>query len=550
VVYYDSNVSGPSSCTLIDYNLTGYTLVSGTCNSGFNSVTGDCNGVRSNVEVRAEWELANTAPTEPGDPWVDGTANPSVAASITPSFTAIFNDPDEEDYSTQYQVQVNTQADFNGTIMWDSGLTAKSSNTPRNERTEGIVYAGTPLNLDGTTYYWRMKLSDSHGLTSPWSTCSTTCEFTMNQEPTEPTTLWTEGDPNPSGISTLNPSFSAIFNDPDGHDGGYYQIQVNTASDFSGTSMWDSGLQEMTVTPNGTRSPDIEYDGTAPSFDGSTYYWRIRFADEHGTTGAWSIEEAYFTMNEPPTAPSDLLTENLTDPIDISTAKPKFSAIFNDPDIVDTSSYFQIQINTNSSFTGSTMWDSSKSSMATTDKGQRSPEIEYNGSTLRPNGVMYYWRIKFWDSVDSASPWSPTATFTMEENETPSAPSGLLTDGRTNHQRVNSQEPVFSGIFEDPNSFDFSNYYEIEVNTQDDFAGTVMWDSGKEFMDTKQKGERSPDITYDGSELSLDGTTYYWRIRFWDSSDVASPWGATYFMTSGAYSTYDGIRFDGNIKLD
>jgi hypothetical protein len=188
--------------------------------------------------------------------------------------------------------------------------------------------------------------------------------------------------------------------------------------------------------------------------------------------------------------------------------------------------------------------------MTETSQGQRSPEIQYNGSRLIPNGATYYWRIKFWDTVDSQSPWSSTATFSMEANSTPTAPTGLLVDGKTNHPRVNNYNPVFTAIFNDPNTFDLSEYYQVQVNTQEDFAGTIMWDSGKVFMNTINKGERCEDITYAGSTLSLTGVKYYWRIKFWDASDVASPWGAGNFTTSGAYTVFEGLRLDGNLNLD
>ncbi len=547
-INYGSASSSPS-CTRTDYNLTDYSLTSGSCYGTFNTSTGTCSDVRSNMTITAHWELANSAPTPPPHNLLaDGESTPAIVATTTPTFSAIFNDPDTGDYSETYQIQVNTASDFSGTMMWDSSLTGMSR-TYEGNRTSNITYNGSALSLNGSTYYWRIRLADSHSLISDWSSVA---ELTMNVAPTVATGLLTQGETNPVGVTTATPYFSAIFNDPDtGDTATHYQIQVNTSSDFTGTTMWDSGLEAMAATANGARSPNITYAGTTLAFNGATYYWRIKFADEHGTVSPWSTESANFKMNEPPTVATNLLTENLTNPTGISTPTPKFSAIFNDPDIVDTSSYYQIQVNTNASFTGSTMWDSTKSSMATTDKGQRSPEISYNGSTLTPNGATYYWRIRFWDSVDSVSPWSTESShFTMEANQTPTTPSELLVDGHANHPRVNNLTPVFSAIFNDPNTFDTSSYYQIQVNTQEDFAGTVMWDSAKSSMSKINKGERCADVTYAGSELTLASVTYYWRIRFWDANNAVSPWGDGYFITSGAYITYEGLLFDGNIKLD
>ncbi len=551
LVYHSQQADGPTNCSRPDYYIGSFSISSGSCAGTFSSSTGTCTSVTENMTIKVNWVITNLAPLTPTSPLVNGDPHPAISATTTPVFSVIFQDPTPaDDYASQYQIQVNTQSDFNGTMMWDTGLTNISSNNPAHGQTFQVTYAGTSLSLNGTTYYWRMRLADKYGLVSPWCSCSA-CQFTMNQAPTKPTNLWTEGGNNPVGLATTTPNFSAIFNDPDtGDTATHYQIQVNTASNFSGTTMWDSGLEGMATTANGARSPNITYAGTTLTFNGSTYYWRIKFSDEHGTVSPWSTESASFKMNEPPTVATNLLTENVTNPTGISTPKPKFSAIFNDPDIVDTSSYYQIQVNTNASFTGSIMWDSTKSSMTSTEKGQRSPEISYNGSTLTTNGVTYYWRIKFWDSVGSVSPWSTeSAHFTMEVNQTPTAPTGLLVDGQTNNLRVNNHTPVFSAIFNDPNTFDSSNYYQIQVNTQEDFSGTVLWDSTKSSMSTINKGQRCADITYAGSELTLTGVKYYWRIRFWDANNAVSPWGTGHFTTSGAYTTFEGLRFD-NIRLD
>jgi hypothetical protein len=139
--------------------------------------------------------------------------------------------------------------------------------------------------------------------------------------PTAPTSLLCEGQTNPTGITDTTPECSAVFRDPDVNDyATSYQIQVNTASDFTGTSMWDSGKVASSNTPIGSRHPDISYAGSALSLDGSTYYWRIRFYDREDTTGAWS-SVASFTMNVPPTAPTSLLTNGLTNPGSVESSR-------------------------------------------------------------------------------------------------------------------------------------------------------------------------------------------------------------------------------------
>jgi hypothetical protein len=467
--------------------------------------------------------------------------------TTTPKFSAIYNDPDTGDTSSYYQIEVNTSSGFDGTTMWDS---TKSAMTTTNEgtRSPDITYAGSALTLNsGTTYYWRIKFWDAADAEGTWSSTAT---FQMNSTPTAPTSLLTEGQTDPIMITTTTPKFSAIYNDPDtGDTSSYYQVQVNTSSDFLGTSVWDSTKSLMTTTNEGTRSPDITYGGSALTLNsGTIYYWRIKFWDAADAESTWS-STATFQMNSTPTAPTSLLTEAETNPNKITTTAPKFSAIFNDPDTNDTSSYYQIQVNTTSGFDGTTMWDSTKSLMTTTNEGTRSPDITYGGSALTLNsGTIYYWRIKFWDAADAESTWSSTGTFQM--NSTPTAPTGLLTEGETNPELIVTETPKFSAIFNDPDTNDTSSYYQIQVNTNNTFSGIEMWDSTKSAMTTTNEGTRSPDITYAGLSLTMGFETYYWRIKFWDEADASGPWSETaYFKTSTPRLFLDGLRFDG-VRID
>ncbi len=506
---------------------TGYHFTSWSDSSTANPRTDT--SVTANLSVSASFEIDNLNPTAPTDLLAEGVATPTNVSDVTPEFSAIFNDPDTSDTGDYYQIQVNTASDFSGTSMWDSGLTSMTS-TANGSRSSDISYNGTTLPFDGSTFYWRIKFGDDKGGTSPWSSVSS---FTMNTAPTAPTTLLAEGVSTPTGVSDTTPEFSAIFNDPNSSDTGtYYQIQVNTASDFSGTSMWDSGLTSMTSTSNGSRSPDISYAGTTLPLDGTTYYWRIRFADNLGTTGAWSTT-SNFTMNIYPSAPTSLLTEGQTNPVSITDTTPEFSAIFNDPEASDTGERYQIQVNTASDFSGTSMWDSGLTSMTSTANGSRSPDISYAGTTLPLDGTTYYWRIRFANSYGTAETWSTTANFTM--NNVPTAPTALLSEGATNPTNVTDITPEFSAVFNDPDTPDTANYYQIQVNTASDFSGTTMWDSTKTALSpVVTHGARSQDISYAGTTIALDGTTYYWRIKFWDNSNNEGPWSDTAtFLVSG-----------------
>lgn len=90
----------------------------------------------------------------------------------------------------------------------------------------------------------------------------------------------------------------------------------------------------------------------------------------------------------------------------------------------------------------------------------------------------------------------------------------------------------------DPVALD-ATHYQIQVNTQQDMLGTMMWDSQKcQFPRGViiSPDERCPDIEYQGTMLDLSGKiTYWWRIRFWIvSGTLVTPWSIEEAYFSGA----------------
>lgn len=498
-----------------------------------------------NSNAEGAWSSAasfrmNTAPTAPSSLLTEGVTNPTRVTDLTPEFSAICNDPDGHN-CTYYEIHVNTNSSFTGTVMWNSGQVSMTS-TANGARSPDISYSSsTQLALDGSTYYWRIRFTDQYGTVGAWSA---TANFRMNQAPTAPTLLLTEGATNPTCVSDITPEFSAICNDPDPDNCNMYEIHVNTNSSFTGTVMWNSGQVSMTSTANGARSPDISYASATPlSHNGITYYWRVRFTDVNGTVGAWSAT-ANFKMNTAPTAPTSLLSEGVATPNNVTDLTPEFSAIFNDADTASchTGASYQIQVNTASNFGGTSMWDSGKTSMSSVANGARMTDVSYAGNALTTNGNTYYWRIKFWDNVDGESPWSSTSSFIMQG--APTAPTALQTDGMTNPNYILTLTPSFSAIYNDPNNHN-ATAYEINVNTASNFGGTVMWNSGKTSTNVTQ-GTRSPAYVYNGTALVSDDTIYYWRIRFWDADDLQGAWSATATFQSRLNRQYfKGLQMQG-----
>lgn len=372
-------------------------------------------------------------------------------------------------------------------------------------------------------------------------------EVVGNTAPNAPASLQTNGLVDPVSMNDPLPEFSAIFSDPDTIDtGNYYQIQVNTASNFAGTSMWDSTKTAFSpVITNGARSSNIEYAGSTLQ-QATTYYWRIKFWDNKpdANESNWSAT-AQFSTNALPTQPTTPYCQGAVNPTKVTSATPTFSAIFNDPDTSDTGVNYQIQVNTASDFTGTSMWDSTKTAISAITNGVRSGNVTYAGSTLN-EGETYYWRIKFWDNNDAEGPWSATNQFIMQG--IPDIPTSLQTNLMVDPPELTYVPPYFTAIYSDPNG-DNASAYQINVNTNASFTGTVLWDSGKT-SGTIISGQRSPGYLYNGTAMANTHNTYYWRIKFWDSDDSANSWSATAQFTD-TYSSFklEGLGLNG-LKLD
>ena len=224
-------------------------------------------------------------------------ANINPAVSTWNSFTFNSTPASAITYQVYYDVAGTP------TLVSDSDLPSNST---------GFTTSPISLtSLNTTSYpilYVKANLSDATGepVLADWG-------VSLSSPPSAPSDPKTENLTNPNGILDTTPEFSAVHNDLSNHSANYYQIEVNTSSDFTGTVMWDSGQQSMTTTSNGARSPDISYAGNVLTLDGTIYYWRIRFWNVFGLVSPWS-DVQNFTMNIQPNVP--VLNEPANDDID------------------------------------------------------------------------------------------------------------------------------------------------------------------------------------------------------------------------------------------
>lgn len=126
--------------------------------------------------------------------------------------------------------------------------------------------------------------------------------------------------------------------------------------------------------------------------------------------------------------------------------------------------------------------------------------------------------------------WRASIVAFHELNVLPNAPESLEFEGVSTPPPVTGVTdltPEFTAVFDDPNTCDTALFYQIEVNTTMLFDGVEMWDSTKTSMSALAEGSRSTAVSYAGMPLDTDGSTFFWRIRFWDDVDGEGAVSAT-----------------------
>jgi len=104
----------------------------------------------------------------------------------------------------------------------------------------------------------------------------------------------------------------------------------------------------------------------------------------------------------------------------------------------------------------------------------------------------------------------------------PSLPTDLKCEGATNPTAVADTTPEFTAVYSHPYGH-LAEYYRIQISRTPSFSD-IVWDSGKTKLPSKiSKGKQCQPIECKVT-LPLDGSTYYWRIKFWDEAGEESDW--------------------------
>jgi len=111
--------------------------------------------------------------------------------------------------------------------------------------------------------------------------------------------------------------------------------------------------------------------------------------------------------NTPPSAPTGLITNGMTNPQALDKGAPLFTWIMNDFDRGEIQTAYQILVSSsvlNIDANVGNIWDSGKI------KSSNSASVPFGGSVLSP-ATRYWWKVKLWDKDGNESPFCNLATF-------------------------------------------------------------------------------------------------------------------------------------------
>ena len=240
----------------------------------------DNHGAWSDWSMETSFRTQGAPNASPSQPTNISPAAGAVSIGLMPTLeSSAFSDPDTGDmhYASEWQI-TGMPGDYSSPIF-DSGIDI-SYLTSVSVATDTLNYS--------TTYYWHVRHQDNHGAWSDWSTetsFTTAAAAPPNQAPNQP------GNVLPSsgvtGISLTPTLQSSAFSDPDSGDThAASQWQISTTADNYSGPVFDSSTDASHLTS--INVPSLNYS--------TTYYWHVRYRDNHGDWSSWSSETSFSTL--------------------------------------------------------------------------------------------------------------------------------------------------------------------------------------------------------------------------------------------------------------
>ena len=393
VPYTTRNISsGNAGVTSFSVTMGGATYTASfTIAEGTNNGTGVTNGQIQRIVVQEP----NVAPNAPSNLNPSGTsAVPNVQATLTPSISWSFTDPDAGNSQSAYQVIVKEGA----TVVHDTGKVASGS-------TSVVIPAGK-LAPD-KTYNYTVQTWDNYDAVSPISAVQY-FKTTKAPIPTQTAPLGTVGTP---GGSSLTPTLTWDYFDADAHAQKSFQVRIKNTG---GSVVHDSG-----VVTSANKSYTVPANVLTA---GTTYYWELQVTDSTDMSSGF-IGSQYFITNYPP--PSMIVMRPAHTIRTIT--RPIFEAVIGN-DVENDSQHFVVQLADDAAFTVNVQERSTKTAVTgweiKTVSGNyvampaSGAPASYEGGSVKYKwqedlfeGKTYYWRMAAIDgATNTRGEWTSIQT--------------------------------------------------------------------------------------------------------------------------------------------
>lgn len=193
----------------------------------------------------------------------------------------------KHDFASGVLISISANSSGGQTLIFDSNFGSGSW---------GTKTATVTLTSNMTDIFIAIQ-GNAVGSWQAWIDTISVEDIQLNQAPTVPTSLQVNSLVNNIQIPTLTPSFTAIFNDPDGAGeiASAYQIQVSTDPTFAVVDKWDSTKNATGAIAEGDRIGPKTFAGSGLVVN-TLYYWRIRLWDDEDEVSPYSTEDAYFAV--------------------------------------------------------------------------------------------------------------------------------------------------------------------------------------------------------------------------------------------------------------
>lgn len=324
----------------------------------------------------------------------------------------------------------------------------------------------------------------------------------------------------PSGtVSTLTPTFTGTYSDPDGDTMAQVEIEVRRVSDNA--LFWSEATSTSVFS--------VGYAGTT-LVNGTQYKWRARVRDSviGSSFSSWSG----FTNFTPQTNQNPTATVvSPTGGVGVGTLTPTLQFSYYDPD-GDAQSAYQILVRRASDLVS--FWDSGQVASAVTS-------ATYAGTALS-NNITYEWSVRVQDSKGAWSSYSGWSQF--QAQATPNAPTITSPSGLTN-----TLTPTIQGAYNQGSGGTESAFqYEIQQNAVTIYASG---DVATVIATGQAYGTNNPSDTPSTPPALAWGTSYNIRMRSKDNASQYSQWtGWSSFNTNSAPTTPTSLTPDNEITGD